>query len=125
MSKNSCIRVFADVNQINNCKKIISKNENKFKTLSNALGLAGNEVRLKIIFLLQQENKMCPCDISDVLEMTVPAISQHLKKLREGGIIEDNKVAQTVFYSLSKNYENIISPLLNLMQLPIKEVKNV
>ena len=98
MDNKSCIRVFADVNQIKECKKDISSKQSNFNNLSNVLGLAGNEVRFKIIYLLHKEGKMCPCDLSDVLEMTVPAISQHLKKLREGGVIKDKKVAQTIFY---------------------------
>lgn len=116
MSNKSCIRVFADVNQIKKCKKDILTNQKQFKNLSNVLGLAGNEVRFKIIYLLHKEGKMCPCDLSDVLEMTVPAVSQHLKKLREGGLIEDNKVAQTVFYSLSDRYNELLLPVLKLFK---------
>ena len=115
MSNKSCIRVFADVNQIKECKKDISSKQLKFKNLSKLLGLAGNEVRFKIIYLLHKEGKMCPCDLSDVLEMTVPAISQHLKKLREGGLITDDKVAQTIFYSLSDEYNELLLPILKLV----------
>lgn len=115
MDNKSCIRVFADVNQIKECKKDISSKQSNFNNLSNVLGLAGNEVRFKIIYLLHKEGKMCPCDLSDVLEMTVPAISQHLKKLREGGVIKDKKVAQTIFYSLSNEYNEVLLPVLKLV----------
>lgn len=115
MDNKSCIRVFADVNQIKECKKDISSKQSNFKNLSNVLGLAGNEVRFKIIYLLHKEGKMCPCDLSDVLEMTVPAISQHLKKLREGRLITDKKVAQTIFYSLSDEYNELLLPVLKLV----------
>lgn len=112
---NTCIRVFADVNQIKQCKQDISSKANQFGNLSKVLGLAGNEVRFKIIYLLNKEGKMCPCDLSDILEMTVPAVSQHLKKLKEGGLIQDKKVAQTIFYSLSSDYKEIVNPLLSLL----------
>lgn len=115
MDNKSCIRVFADVNQIKECKKDIYSKQSNFNNLSNVLGLAGNEVRFKIIYLLHKEGKMCPCDLSDVLEMTVPAISQHLKKLREGGVIKDKKVAQTIFYSLSNEYNEVLLPVLKLV----------
>lgn len=120
---NSCIRVFADVNQIKQCKQDISSKANQFGNLSKVLGLAGNEVRFKIIYLLNKEGKMCPCDLSDILEMTVPAVSQHLKKLKEGGIIQDKKVAQTIFYSLSNDYKEIVNPLLSLLNS--KSLQNV
>ena len=110
-----CIRVLADVNQINQCKEDLSKVENQTKSISNILGLAGNEVRLKILFLLHQEGEMCPCDLSDILNMTVPAISQHLRKLKDGGMVVAKKVGQTVFYSLTGERTHIIKPILRLL----------
>lgn len=96
----SCSRLFADKTQIYNCKEILQKNEKAFGQLSSLLALAGNEVRLKILFLLEEETELCPCDISDILDMSVPAISQHLRKLKDGNVIEGRREAQTIFYSL-------------------------
>jgi DNA-binding transcriptional ArsR family regulator len=45
--------------------------------------------------------------------MTVPAISQHLRKLKDGGIITNVKVGQTVFYSLVDQNLGIIKSLLD------------
>jgi DNA-binding transcriptional ArsR family regulator len=108
----SCIRVFADIEQIKQCKNQIAKAEHSIATVARALSLSGNEVRLKILYLLSKESKLCPCDLSDILEMTVPAISQHLKKLREGGLVVSEKVGQTVFYSLVEANLEILSPVL-------------
>ena len=83
----SCIRLFADKVQINNCRETLQANENAFKELSSSLALAGNEVRLKILFLLEEEKELCPCDLSDILGMSIPAVSQHLRKLKDGNII--------------------------------------
>ena len=111
MSK-SCIRVFADVEQIQQCKEEINKVTPSITTVAKALSLSGNEVRLKILYLLSKETKLCPCDLSDILEMTVPAISQHLKKLREGGLVTSEKVGQTVFYSLVEDNIQVIKRVL-------------
>ncbi|GAB3343268.1 hypothetical protein GCM10027429_33640 [Marivirga atlantica] len=111
MSK-SCIRVFADVKQIQQCKEEINKVAPSIAIVAKALSLSGNEVRLKILYLLSKETKLCPCDLSDILEMTVPAISQHLKKLREGGLVTSEKVGQTVFYSLVEDNIQVIKPVL-------------
>jgi DNA-binding transcriptional ArsR family regulator len=120
--ENSCIRVFADQVQINACKENIRSAESSFSSLAQVLSLAGNEVRLKILFLLDQENELCPCDISDILEMTVPAISQHLRKLKDVNIIQFRKVGQTVFYSLKSNHLSIIKPLFqHINQIEIEQ----
>ena len=107
-----CIRVLADVNQIKQCKEDLSRIENRTKSISKVLSLAGNEVRLKILFLLYQESEMCPCDLSDVLNMSVPAVSQHLRKLKDASMVIDKKVGQTVFYSVIDEDTAIIKPIL-------------
>lgn len=117
-----CIRVLADVNQIKQCKEDLSRIENQTKSISKVLGLAGNEVRLKILFLLYQEGEMCPCDLSDILNMSVPAVSQHLRKLKDGGMVIDKKIGQTVFYSVIDENTLIVKPILkSLVSITKKE----
>ncbi|HET8861243.1 ArsR family transcriptional regulator [Roseivirga seohaensis subsp. aquiponti] len=116
----SCIRVYADAQQIIQCKQDIEKVENTINQIARTLNLAGNEVRLKILFLLEKESKMCPCDLSDILGMTVPAISQHLRKLKDAGLVETNKVGQTIFYSISESNNLILNPIFGLLT-PEKE----
>lgn len=97
----SCIRECADIDQLTQCIINLESVQFDLEKKSRILSLAGNEVRLKILYLLKTENNMCPCDLSDVLKMTVPAISQHLRKLKDAGIIRSKKTGQTIFYSLN------------------------
>jgi DNA-binding transcriptional ArsR family regulator len=83
--------------------------------LASALSLAGNEVRLKILFLLLEEGQLCPCDLSDILGMNISAISQHLRKLKDGGLIEFKKTGQTIFYSVNAEYAGILKPIFQLI----------
>ena len=112
MNDNTGIRVLADINQINECRRDLQRVGNDIVSFSRALDLAGNEVRLKILFLIYKEGEMCPCDLSDVLGMKVPAISQHLRKLKDGGILQDKKVGQTIFYSLVEENSELLIPML-------------
>ncbi len=118
----SCIRVYADKVQIDNCREIIQSNEKSFGMLSNLLALAGNEVRLKILFLLEEENELCPCDLSDILGMSIPAISQHLRKLKDGNVVEGRREGQTIFYSLKEEQLSILRPFFrHIINNSIKE----
>ena len=85
MKETTCIRVYADEKQIEKCKKEIEKVGGSIELLSSALSLAGNEVRLKILYLLFHQEKLCVCDLSDILFMSPPAVSQHLRKLKMEG----------------------------------------
>lgn len=110
MEKNTCIRVLADPVQIRQCKEEITAKKSAFCRLSDVLSLAGNEVRLKILYLLDSEKELCPCDLSDILQMSIPAVSQHLRKMKDGGLIENKKVGQTIFYSLSAEHLKTLRP---------------
>jgi DNA-binding transcriptional ArsR family regulator len=121
-NKETCIRVLADPVQIKNCKKLIEVNDPSFTQLSNTLALAGNEVRLKILFLLEEEKELCPCDLSDILGMSIPAISQHLRKMKDGRIIKTRKVAQMVFYSIEPRELELLRPFFkHIIQINHKE----
>jgi len=100
MDKKECIRVFADKEQIASCRKKIGNADNLIQKLSRVFNLAGSDVRLSILYLLHQEKKLCVCDLSDILDMQIPAISQHLRKMKDGGIIDKNRVGAIVYYSL-------------------------
>lgn len=82
MKNAPCIRKEADKEQISNCKNSINKLDASLDHLSNALSLASNNVRFKILFLLYKEKKLCVCDLSEIIGMNVSAISQHLWKLK-------------------------------------------
>lgn len=98
MSNYECIQVFADSVLIKACKRKLTSAAISLSILSQILSLVSNEVRLKILYLLEEERELCPCDISDILEMTVPAVSQHLKKLKEANIIQPRREGQTITY---------------------------
>lgn len=96
----TCTRAQADHKQLLNCKATLDKMDDNFKEITKLLSIAGNEVRLKILFLLNMENELCPCDIADILEMSVPAISQHIRKIKDAGFIKSRREGQTLYYSL-------------------------
>lgn len=110
MEKLSCIRVFADEAQIKQCRSKLKMVSGSLLSLTKVLDLASNDVRLKILYLLEEEGELCPCDISDILGMSIPAISQHLRKLKDGNIIQSRRDAQTIYYSLTSDHMKVLRP---------------
>jgi len=115
MENNTCLRQQADIGQINRCKETVNELSETFDYLSNGLSLVGNNVRLKILYLLFEEKRLCVCDLSDVLEMNVSAISQHLRKMKDRNLIKTDREAQTIFYSLTKEYEELLHPFFEIL----------
>ena len=119
---NTCIRVLADPVQIKECKEAIQSLEEPLADVTKVFNLARNAARLKILYLLSREGEMCPCDFSDILEISVGGVSQHLRKLKDGGIVRDKKVGQTIFYSLVKENMEMIKPILDSLSIQKESV---
>ncbi len=87
-------------------------------TLAELLSVAGNPVRLKIIYLLYAYKEMCVCDLAEVLNISDSAASQHLRKLKDKLIIKSRKDSQAVYYSLeSKLFTKILSQYFAMPEL--------
>lgn len=69
-------------------------------SLSDTMKLLSDKTRLTILSILKEE-EMCVCDIVDILETTQPNISQHLKKLKNGGLVIETRKSQWIYYSLN------------------------
>ena len=115
MENNSCIRQQADIKQINRCKETVSELTDSFDYLANGLSLVGNSVRLKILYLLFEENRLCVCDLSDILGMNISAISQHLRKMKDRNLLATEREAQTIFYSLTAEYAKMLNPFFEIL----------
>ncbi|WP_103028578.1 ArsR/SmtB family transcription factor [Salinibacter altiplanensis] len=61
---------------------------------------ASNETRLRILYVLHRAGELCVCDLADIFEITQPAVSRHLKILREKALVEARRDAQTIYYSV-------------------------
>jgi DNA-binding transcriptional ArsR family regulator len=69
--------------------------------LAQFLNLVGNSTRLKIVFLLTEFKELCVCDLAQILDVTVPAVSQQLAKLKAFGLLKSRRENQTIFYSIA------------------------
>jgi len=67
-----------------------------------------------LVWLINEE-QFCVCDLADILQMSVPAISQHLRKLKDIGIVETTRDKQTIYYSISSQNQNIVNHILDLV----------
>ncbi|MDR1559249.1 MAG: metalloregulator ArsR/SmtB family transcription factor [Clostridiales bacterium] len=65
--------------------------------------VCGDPSRLKIINALLLD-EMCVCDIAALMDMTQPAISHHLKVLRQTQLVKYRREGKIVYYSLSDEH---------------------
>jgi ArsR family transcriptional regulator len=67
---------------------------------SNKLKALGHPVRLGIALRLAEEGGTCACDFAEIFEVSQPTVSQHLKVLREAGLVQTRRDGTQIYYSL-------------------------
>ena len=113
----TCTRAEANHKQLQNCMETLDNMEGSFQKMTKLLSIAGSDVRLKILYLLNLENELCPCDLADILKMSVPAISQHIRKIKDAGIINSRRDGQTLYYSLNRDETEIFNSIFKSIEL--------
>ncbi|WP_027964847.1 ArsR/SmtB family transcription factor [Halalkalibacillus halophilus] len=72
--------------------------------LANVLKLLGDQTRLSVMSYLE-EDECCVCEFVELLNMSQPAISQHLRKLRDAKLVKEKRKGNWIFYEINKGHE--------------------
>ena len=68
-----------------------------FDTVANLLSQMVDSTRIRIFWLLCHYEG-CVTNISSIMGMSSPAVSHHLRSLKEGGLIESRRQGKEVYY---------------------------
>ncbi len=79
-------------------RQVLAGNRTPLRRTSEHFALLAGETRLKILVLLRHVGELCVCDLATVLEMTPAAVSQHLARLRSGGLVASRRDGMTTYY---------------------------
>ncbi|MGY4111773.1 ArsR/SmtB family transcription factor [Aeribacillus sp. SP014] len=71
---------------------------------AHVLKLLGDKTRLTIMAILKKR-ECCVCELLEVFDMSQPAISQHLRKLKDAGLVKEDRRGQWIYYSLNPENE--------------------
>ncbi len=75
--------------------------ERKAAAAAQLLKLLANEHRLLILCRLAQTREMAVGELVDAVGLSQSALSQHLARMREEGLLGTRRDAQTVYYHLA------------------------
>lgn len=67
--------------------------------LAELFKVLGDETRTKILYLLAHK-ELCVCDLARILEMSLPAVSHHLRLLKAWRLVKYRRQGKVVRYSL-------------------------
>lgn len=98
-------------------QKQLNKAEN-FQTIAEVFKQLGDSTRVRIFWLLCHREE-CVLNISSLLNMSSPAISHHLRPLKNSGLITSRREGKEVYYRATTTEQ---SQLLHVMIEKVMEI---
>ena len=92
-------------------KHVLPPEEFAIETAS-LFGLLSDSTRLRILYLLYHR-EVCVRNIAEAIEMSPPAVSHHLRSLKQLGVITSIRIGKVVHYSIADTADGeLVSDLL-------------
>ena len=85
-----------NIDSIDAFRELLSDNDG-FYRVSVIMSQLGDATRLKIFWLLCHHED-CVTNISAIMGMSSPAVSHHLRALKDGGLIKSRREGKEVYY---------------------------
>ena len=95
------------------------------KKITKILKALADESRIRVLALLKERNGLCVCEITDIIGLSQPTISSHLKKLQDAEVITYSKDGLWVNYNLDENMEKEVKQLLDSMVQILSEDERI
>ena len=88
--------------------------EAKMQKASNLMSMLSQPMRLRILCILL-EGQQSVLSLANQVGLSQPAMSHHLKKLRDADLVQTDRDGQTIYYSLQgKEVEAVLQTLYEL-----------
>lgn len=94
----------------------------KMEEAAVTLKILGDKTRLSMIALLQ-DHDCCVCEFVEIFQMSQPSISQHVKKLKEVGLVKESRKGQWIMYSINTEHPHYGLITSILVHIPSLEEK--
>jgi ArsR family transcriptional regulator, lead/cadmium/zinc/bismuth-responsive transcriptional repressor len=82
-------------------------NQQTLELLSRMFKALSDGTRLKIL-LSVAERELCVCELGEVLSMSAPAVSHHLRMLKDLGLVRTRRDRKWVYYTLDDDHVRVL-----------------
>jgi DNA-binding transcriptional ArsR family regulator len=96
-------------------RKLLRRNRNALPRMAELYKLLANPVRLKILLILVDSERLCVGDFAHVVELSIAATSHQLKLLKDAGWLSTEHDGKLVYYRIAS--EGLKTALLGDLHL--------
>ena len=94
-------------------------NQTEAELLAKAFKALGDPVRVRLLSLIAGHRRAMPVSLMrEEINLSAPAISHHLKVLRDGGLVQSCRVGTWVYYWLLPSTFDALTNLLDTSIMP-------
>lgn len=86
--------------------------------LAGVLKALGDPVRLRLVALIADADRVCVCELTPHFDLSGPTISHHLKVLREAGIVDGERTGTWIHYWIRPELAPVVRTVL-AVELPV------
>ncbi|HPE16309.1 MAG TPA: metalloregulator ArsR/SmtB family transcription factor [Oscillospiraceae bacterium] len=91
--------------------------DGELQEMAETFKVLADPTRLKLVCALVTQ-ELCVCDLSALLAMTQPAVSHHLKILRQSRLVRYRRAGRSVLYALDDEH---VTALITLCRAHVEE----
>ena len=105
-----CLRKNVDLDMLLRLRGQLTEYSTSLEECADWHALIGNRTRISILWIITRSpaRELCPCDLADILGITVGAVSQQLQRLRRGKLLTNRREGKTIVYSLTPEGVDVI-----------------
>lgn len=99
--------------------------EYNLKSIEKVIKALADKNRIRIINLLKVKKVLCVCEITDIIGLSQPTISSHLRLLENAGLIESRKEGLWVNYSINSQLDPFSNEFIEIIYKDLENDKQI
>lgn len=82
-----------------------------YESAAETYRVLGDPIRLRILALLRVR-EACVCELVSRLPVSQPAVSQHLRKLRQAGLLRERRQKYWTYYAIRSDLSPVLAEIV-------------
>ncbi len=97
--------------QVENSKVLMEQKAARMEERRDVYNLLSDMTRLKIIALLGEHEELCPTDLTNILNISMSAVSHQLRLLEMVDLMDKTKHGKTICYQLTEKGREVLEEI--------------
>lgn len=99
--------------------------DQNIKNIEKIIKALADKNRLRMVYLLNEKQDLCVCEITDIIGLSQPTISSHLRLLENADLIESDKDGLWVNYNINSRSGLFSRKLVEMICKDLRKDKQI